>query len=52
MVIDEAVKLSQDFSTDVTYKFINGILDSMSKKLHLGDGKDDIHDSVEDRGTD
>jgi N utilization substance protein B len=52
VVIDEAVKLSQDFSTDVTYKFINGILDSMSKKLHLGDGKDDIHDSVEDRGTD
>ena len=35
IVIDEAVKLSQEFSTDVTYKFINGILDSMSKKLPL-----------------
>lgn len=35
IVIDEAVKLSQDFSTDVTYKFINGILDTMSKKMHL-----------------
>jgi N utilization substance protein B len=33
VVIDEAVKLSQDFSTDVTYKFINGILDTMSRKL-------------------
>lgn len=35
IVIDEAVKLSQEFSTDVTYKFINGMLDTMSKKLPL-----------------
>lgn len=33
IVIDEAVKLSQELSTDVTYKFINGILDSISKKV-------------------
>lgn len=33
IVIDEAVKLSQDFSTDVTYKFINGILDTIQKDL-------------------
>lgn len=35
VIIDEAVKLSQDFSTDVNYKFINGILDSFQKKLSL-----------------
>jgi N utilization substance protein B len=35
VIIDEAVKLSQDFSTDVNYKFINGILDSLQKKLSL-----------------
>lgn len=32
IVINEAVKLSQEMSTDVTYKFINGILDAISKK--------------------
>ena len=30
-VIDEAVKLSQALSTDVTYKFINGVLDAVRK---------------------
>ncbi|MFA6688724.1 MAG: transcription antitermination factor NusB [Sphaerochaetaceae bacterium] len=33
IVIDEAVKLSQDFSSEVNYKFINGILDSMQRFL-------------------
>jgi len=33
IIIDEAVKLSQDFSTEVNYKFINGILDTMQKQL-------------------
>lgn len=33
VIIDEAVKLSQEFSTEVNYKFINGILDSFQKKL-------------------
>lgn len=32
IVIDEAVKLSQSLSSDVTYKFINGILDTIRKK--------------------
>lgn len=32
IVIDEAVKLSQSLSTNVTYKFINGILDTISKQ--------------------
>jgi transcription antitermination factor NusB len=31
IVIDEAVKLSQDLSSDVTYKFINGLLDNLRK---------------------
>ncbi len=31
IVIDEAVKLSQALSTDVTYKFINGVLDAVKK---------------------
>ncbi len=35
IIIDEAVKLSQDFSTEVNYKFINGILDAFQKKLNL-----------------
>ncbi len=35
VVIDEAVKLSQDFSTEVNYKFINGILDAFQKKYKL-----------------
>ncbi len=36
IVIDEAVKLSQDFSSEVNYKFINGILDSTQKALQQG----------------
>lgn len=32
IVIDEAVKLSQSLSTDVAYKFINGVLDNIFKK--------------------
>lgn len=32
IVIDEAVKLSQSLSTDVTYKFINGLLDTVRKR--------------------
>ncbi len=33
VVITEAVKLSQEYSREVNYKFINGILDSMEKHL-------------------
>ena len=32
IVIDEAVKLSQELSNDVSFKFINGILDTYSKE--------------------
>ena len=31
IIIDEAVKLSQSLSNDVSFKFINGILDAYSK---------------------
>lgn len=33
VVIDEAVKLSQEFSSDVSYRFINGLLDAMMQEL-------------------
>lgn len=32
IVIDEAVKLSLGFSDDVSYKFVNGVLDAFKKK--------------------
>lgn len=32
IIIDEAVKLSQDLSNDVSFKFINGILDKYVKE--------------------
>lgn len=34
IVIDEAVKLSQEFSTEVNYRFINGLLDTAVRHLH------------------
>lgn len=33
IIIDEGVKLSQEMSTNVTYKFINGLLDALSRNL-------------------
>jgi len=33
VVIDEAVKLSQEYSSEVNYRFINGILDAMVKDI-------------------
>lgn len=33
VIIDEAVKLSQEFSSEVNYKFVNGMLDSMCKQI-------------------
>ncbi|MDD3902258.1 MAG: transcription antitermination factor NusB [Sphaerochaeta sp.] len=47
IVIDEAVKLSQDLSTEVNYKFINGMLDTMQKQLFPIEGSTK-HDSTED----
>jgi N utilization substance protein B len=32
VVITEAVRLSQEYSREVNYKFINGILDSIVKE--------------------
>ncbi len=46
IIIDEAVKLSQDFSTEVNYKFINGMLDTMQKQLFPLKGKTE-HDTTE-----
>lgn len=37
ITIDEAVKISRNLSTNVTYKFINGILDSIAKSLNAKD---------------
>ena len=34
IVIDEAVKLSQEYSTEVNYRFINGLLDTAVRYLH------------------
>ena len=34
LVIDEAVKLSQEYSTEVNYRFINGLLDTAVRHLH------------------
>lgn len=34
VVITEAVRLSQEYSREVNYKFINGILDSMHRELN------------------
>ncbi|HAF86876.1 MAG TPA: transcription antitermination factor NusB [Sphaerochaeta sp.] len=48
IIIDEAVKLSQDFSTEVNYKFINGMLDTMQKQLFPLKGKAE-HDTTENR---
>lgn len=32
VIIDEAVKLSQEYSSDINYKYINGLLDTIRKK--------------------
>lgn len=34
IVIDEAVKLSQEFSTEINYRFINGLLDTAVRFIH------------------
>ncbi|MCQ2398651.1 MAG: transcription antitermination factor NusB [Sphaerochaetaceae bacterium] len=34
IIIDEAVKLSQEFSTEVNYRFINGLLDTAVRHIH------------------
>lgn len=34
IIIDEAVKLSQEFSTEVNYRYINGLLDTAVRFIH------------------
>lgn len=34
IVIDEAVKLSQEYSTEVNYRFINGLLDTAVRHMY------------------
>ncbi|MDC7232390.1 MAG: transcription antitermination factor NusB [Spirochaetales bacterium] len=33
VVIDEAVEITKDFGTDDSYRFVNGILDNIKKKI-------------------
>jgi len=37
IVIDEAIDISKEFGTDDSYRFVNGVLDSIRKTLALGD---------------
>jgi len=34
VVIDEAVEITKEFGTDDSYRFINGILDNIKKKIY------------------
>ena len=34
IVIDEAIDISKEFGTDDSYRFVNGVLDSIRKTLH------------------
>lgn len=34
VVLDEAVKLSQEYSTEINYKFINGLLDAAVRNIN------------------
>jgi N utilization substance protein B len=36
VVIDEAIEISREFGTDDSYRFVNGILDSIRKTLSSG----------------
>ena len=42
IVINEAVELAKCFAEQDAYKFINGILDQLSAKLHLVDGSEPV----------
>jgi N utilization substance protein B len=35
VVINEAVEIAKEFSSDVSYKFINGVLDAIYQKNHV-----------------
>ena len=36
IVIDEAIEISREFGTDDSYRFVNGVLDSIRKSLESG----------------
>lgn len=36
IVIDEAIEISREFGTDDSYRFVNGVLDSIRKTLDAG----------------
>jgi N utilization substance protein B len=36
VVIDEAIDISKDYGTDDSYRFINGVLDSVRKTIQTG----------------
>jgi N utilization substance protein B len=35
IVIDEAIGISKEFGTDDSYRFINGVLDSIRKSIQV-----------------
>jgi N utilization substance protein B len=38
IVIDEAIGISKEFGTDDSYRFVNGVLDSIRKTIQAGEG--------------
>ena len=38
VVIDEAIEISREFGTDDSYRFVNGVLDSVRKSLNSNSG--------------
>ncbi len=42
IVIDEAVKLAQDYSSDDSHKFVNGVLEAFAKGNKINVGKKEI----------
>jgi N utilization substance protein B len=39
IVIDEAIGISKEFGTDDSYRFVNGVLDSIRKTIQAGEPK-------------
>jgi N utilization substance protein B len=39
IVIDEAIGISKEFGTDDSYRFVNGVLDSIRKTVQAGEPK-------------
>ena len=41
VIIDEAIGIAKEFGADESYRFVNGVLDSIRKTLASGDGQRD-----------